>query len=292
MEYIKRERYLQKLIDRMNNNEIKIVTGSRRVGKSWLLNHIFFDYLLSIGVSEENIIQVSFDMDDENNQMELTDSEKLKTYIYDKIKQADKQYYIILDEVQEVNGFEKIVNGLNNKPNIDVYITGSNSHFLSSDINTIFRGRGDEIHIYPLSFAEFCEGRDEPVNTLWKEYYTYGGLPGLRNYHTEEQKFNFLKRLWQKTYISDIVDRHKIKNISALNALTDVLCSTIGTINNPTKISNTISSVMQIKTDRETVSKYLDYLEESYLFESANRYNIKGKRYLICSFFHALIVIF
>lgn len=279
MNYVKREYYLQKLIDRINNNEVKVITGPRRSGKSWLLSHIFYDYLIRQGVPEQNIIHISFDMDDETNQASLLDGQALKKYLYERITDENANYYVMLDEVQDVEGFERIVNGLNNKPNVDVYITGSNSHFLSSDINTIFRGRGDEVHVYPFSFNEFCSGRQEIINELWKEYSTYGGLPGLKNHRTPEQKVAYLQRLWQKTYISDIIERHNIRNTTALNALADVLCSNIGSIINPTKLSNTIESVMHIKTDRETISNYLGYLEESYLFESVSRYDIKGKRY-------------
>ena len=279
MEYVKRETYLQKLIDRMDNNEVKIVTGSRRSGKSWLLSHIFYDYLLTQDVPEQNIIHISFDMDDETNQTELLNAKALKDYLYGRITSTEERYYVMLDEVQDVEGFERIVNGLNNKPNVDVYITGSNSHFLSSDINTIFRGRGDEVHVYPFSFNEFCSGRTESVNELWKEYYTYGGLPGLKNHRTPEQKTAYLQRLWNKTYLSDIIDRHKIRNTEALNALTDAMCSSVGSVSNPSKLSNTIQSVMHIKTDRETVTTYMGYLKEAYLFEEASRYDIKGKRY-------------
>ena len=165
--YIKRETYLRQLIDRMDNGEVKIVTGPRRSGKSWLLNRIFKDYLLEQGVAEENIIIVSFDLDDEEETGDLTDRQTLKSYLYSRITDAASPYYIMLDEVQEVDGFEKIVNGLNAKDNVDVYITGSNSHFLSSDIKTIFRGRGDEVRVWPFSFREFCSERTEPVSELW-----------------------------------------------------------------------------------------------------------------------------
>lgn len=279
MEYISRNIYLQKLIDSMNNQEVKIITGARRTGKSWLLNHVFYDYLLSQGVEKQNIICISFDIDDDDNQTDLLDGKALKEYLYSRIVNPAEQYYVMLDEVQEVDGFERIINGLNSRENVDVYITGSNSHFLSSDINTIFRGRGDEIHIYPLSFNEFCEGRTEQKSELWKEYYTYGGLPGLRNHRTAEQKTNYLQRLWKKTYIADVVDRNNLKNISALEALADVICSSIGSLTNPTKLSNTIQTVMKVKVDRETVSRYIHYLTDAYIFEGAARYDIKGKRY-------------
>lgn len=279
MEYIKREQYLQQLIDRMDNNEVKIITGPRRSGKSWLLSHIFYNYLIESGVPASHIIHLSFDLDDEEGQTDLLDAQALKQYLYERITDGEANYYVMLDEVQEVEGFERLINGLNNKPNVDVYITGSNSHFLSSDINTIFRGRGDEIHVYPLSFKEFCEGRIEQKSELWKEYYTYGGLPGLRNHRTPEQKANYLQRLWQKTYLSDIIDRYHLRNEPALNALADVLCSTVSTITNPTNLSNTIQSVMKVKVDRETVNTYIQYLVDAFLFEGASRYDIRGKRY-------------
>ena len=278
MNYIKRDIYLNKLIARQNNSEIKIITGPRRSGKSWLLSHVYRDYLLEQGVPEDHIISLSFDQDDENMRDDLLEVNALKTYLYERIK-PNGNYYLMLDEIQEVEGFERLVNGLNAKPNVDVYITGSNSHLLSSDINTLFRGRGDEVHVYPLSFGEFCTDRTESVNELWKEYYTYGGLPGLRNHPSAEQKINYLQRLWKKTYLADVIERHKIRNTELLENLADVLCSSVGSLNNPTKLANTIQSVKQMKADRETVDKYIGYLEDAFLFESVSRYDIKGKRY-------------
>ena len=278
MDYIKREIYLEKLINRMNNGEVKIITGPRRVGKSWLLSHIFYDYLLSQGVDTNHIIHISFDMDDEIGQNNLLELSSLKEYIYDRIKDKN-QYYIMLDEIQEIEGFERLINGLNAKENIDIYITGSNSKFLSNDIQTIFRGRGDEIHVYPLSFKEFCENKETSIQELWKEYYTFGGLPGLKNHKTPEQKINYLQRLWKKTNLADVIERNKIKNIAALEALTDSLCSSIGSLTNPLRLCNTIQSVMHIKSDNETITKYIQFLENSFLFEGVSRYNIKGKRY-------------
>ena len=279
VQYIQRETYLQQLVNRMNNGEVKIVTGPRRSGKSWLLNRIFKDYLLAKGVPEENIIIVSFDVDDEEEHGDLTDRQALKSYLYSRIVSEEAPYYIILDEVQEVEGFEKIVNGLNAKDNIDVYITGSNSHFLSSDIKTIFRGRGDEIRVYPFSFKEFCTNRSEPVNELWKEYYTYGGMPGLLRQRTPEQKVAYLQRLWNKTYIDDVVERHNIKNREALSALADALCSSVGSLTNSNRVSNILQSVQKVKIDPNTVAKYIGYLEEAFLFEGALRFNIKGNKY-------------
>ncbi len=277
-QYIQRETYLQQLISRKDNGEVKIITGPRRCGKSWLLNRIYKDYLLQSGIPEDNIIIVSFDMDDEENG-DLTDRQALKSYLYSRIISDCTPYYIILDEVQEVEGFEKLVNGLNAKDNIDVYITGSNSHFLSSDINTIFRGRGDEVRVYPLSFKEFCTGRTEPVGELWKEYYTYGGMPGLLKQQTPEQKVAYLQRLWNKTYLDDVVERHHIKNRDALSSLADALCSSIGSLTNPNRISNVLGSKQNLKINSETISNYIGYLEEAFLFEGAKRYNIKGNKY-------------
>ena len=277
--YIKRETYLQQLIDRMGNGEVKIITGPRRSGKSWLLNRIFKDYLLGQGVEEDNIIIVSFDLDDEEETGDLTDRQALKSYLYSRITDAAKPYYVILDEVQEVEGFEKIVNGLNAKDNVDVYITGSNSHYLSSDINTIFRGRGDEVRVWPFSFREFCCDRPEPVSELWKEYYTYGGMPGLLRQRTPEQKVAYLQRLWNKTYLDDVVERHKVKNRDALSTLADALCSSVGSLTNPNRISNVLRNIQNTKIDPETISNYIGYLEEAFLFEGSKRYNIKGNRY-------------
>ena len=277
--YIKRETYLRQLIDRMDNGEVKIVTGPRRSGKSWLLNRIFKDYLLEQGVAEENIIIVSFDLDDEEETGDLTDRQTLKSYLYSRITDAASPYYIMLDEVQEVDGFEKIVNGLNAKDNVDVYITGSNSHFLSSDIKTIFRGRGDEVRVWPFSFQEFCSERTEPVSELWKEYYTYGGMPGLLRQRTPEQKMAYLQRLWNKTYLDDVVERHKVKNRDALSSLVDALCSSVGSLTNPNRISHVLRNLQNSKIDPETIASYISYLEEAFLFEGSKRYNIKGNKY-------------
>ena len=278
-QYIQRESYLRQLIARRDNGEIKIITGPRRSGKSWLLNRIYKDYLIGEGVPEENIIIVSLDTDDEEEFGDLTDRHTLKSYIYNRMLSAGSHYYIILDEVQEVDGFEKLVNGLNAKDNTDIYITGSNSQFLSSDIKTIFRGRGDEIRVYPFSFKEFCTDRKEPVSELWKEYYTYGGMPGLLKQHTPEQKVAYLQRLWNKTYLDDVVERHHVKNREALSAMADALCSSIGSLTNPNRISNILKSVQNMKIDSETISNYITYIEEAFLFEGAKRYNIKGNKY-------------
>lgn len=278
-EYIQRDVYLQKLIDSRLNGDVKVITGPRRCGKSWLLTRIYRDYLIADGVPPEDIIVISFDLDDENNQNELTDKAKLKSYLYSIITDPNRTYYVILDEIQEVDGFEKIVNGLRNKDNVDVYVTGSNAKFLSIEINTIFSDRGHEIRCNPFSFKEFCTGRTESLRELWIEYYTYGGMPGLRRRKTTKQKSAYLQDLWKRTYLTDIKKRHSIDNELALEAMTDGLCSAIGSLSNPGKISNSLKSIQNVKIDEETVKKYLDYICESFLFEGAQRYNIKGKEY-------------
>lgn len=277
--YVKRDVYLNRLIVRRNNNMVKAITGPRRAGKSFLLNPIFKDYLLKQGVPEDHIISISFDIEDDETPQELLDREKLKEYLYSRIVSKTEPYYVFLDEIQEVENFEKIVNGLNNRPNVDVYVTGSNSKFLSNDITTIFRGRSDEVNILPFTFKEFCQGRQEPVSELWKEYYTYGGLPALRMMPTYEQKTSYLQRLWKKTYLDDVVERHHVENREALEAIADALCSSVGSLTNTTRITNTLASVRKIKITDDTVAKYIGYLEEAFLFNEAKRYNIKGNKY-------------
>ncbi len=277
--YIQRDVYLQKLIDSRLNGDVKVVTGPRRCGKSWLLTKLYKDYLIADGVSEDNIIIVSLDMDDESNQSDLADKDKLKSYLYSKITDQDAVYYVILDEIQEVEGFEKLVNGLRNKENVDVYVTGSNAKFLSKEISTIFRDRGHEIRCNPFSFKEFSSQRTEAIRELWQEYYTYGGMPGLLRRKTKLQKAAYLQDLWRKTYLTDIKDRYNIENSTALEAITDGLCSSIGSLSNPGKISNSLKSIQNIKIDEETVKKYLDCICDSFLFEGAQRYDIKGKEY-------------
>ncbi len=277
--YIQRELYLQRLINRRNNGEVKIITGCRRCGKSWLLKKIYRDYLLGQGVKDEDIIIVTFDTDEEIDGRDYTDPITLKEYLYRRITDEQTQYYVFLDEIQLVEGFERIVNGLNARDNVDVYITGSNSEFLSSDIRTIFRGRGDEVRVYPLSFKEFSADRTESIHELWKEYYTFGGMPALRHQLTEEQKVTYLQQLWQKTYLDDVVERNHVRYRHALEMVVDVLCSSIGSLTNPNKTRNTLQSVAHIKIEDETIAKYIHYVENAFLFEGAKRYNIKGQRY-------------
>lgn len=276
---VKRDIYLERLIVRRDNGQIKAITGPRRCGKSFLLDPIYRNYLLEQGVPEDHIISISFDAEDDSTPSELLDREKLKGYLYSRITSEEEAYYIFLDEIQEVEGFERIVNGLNKRPNVDVYITGSNSKFLSREINTIFRGRTDEVNLLPFTFKEFCQGREESENELWREYYTYGGLPALRKMKTVQQKTAYLQTLWKKTYMDDVVDRHNVENRDALEAIADALSSSVGSLTNTTRITNTLASVRKIKITDDTVSKYIGYLEEAFLFSEARRYNIKGNKY-------------
>ncbi|MDE6483775.1 MAG: ATP-binding protein, partial [Duncaniella sp.] len=277
-QYVKRDIYLEKLIRRRDNGEVKIITGPRRCGKSWLLSHLYRDYLLENNVKEENIITVDFDKDDDMLDFDVLDYSAVKGYIYSHIKNDDENYYVFLDEIQELENFERLVNGLNGRENVDVYVTGSNSRFLSKDINTIFRGRGDEIQVYPLSFREFVQ-TCENIREAWKQYYTFGGMPRLLHYADNEQKINYLHRLWNKTYLDDVVERNNVKNELALSSLATSLCSSVGSLTNPTRISNTLESVQKMKIDPKTVASYITYLENAYLFESAERYDVKGRRY-------------
>ncbi len=277
-EYIQRPTYLNKLIKRRNNGDVKIITGPRRCGKSWLLSHIYKDYLIEQGVPLCNIIILDFDRDDEKYDFDILDSKSVKEHIYSLVKN-DEDYYVFLDEIQELENFERLVNGLNSHDNIDVYVTGSNSRFLSKDIRTIFRGRGDEIRVFPLSFKEYYLAIGGEVNEAWKTFSTFGGMPRLIHYQDNEQKINYLQNLWNKTYLDDVVERNNIRNELAISRLATSLCSSIGSITNPARIANTLQSVQKMKIDSKTVSSYIDYLENAFLFESAERYDVKGRRY-------------
>lgn len=277
--YIQRKTYLDKLILRRDNGEVKIITGPRRCGKSWLLSHIFKDYLLAQGVSSDNIIALDFDSDDDKYDFDILDSKAVKDFIYSRIKNDEENYYVFLDEIQELDNFERLVNGLNSHENVDVYVTGSNSRFLSRDIRTIFRGRGDEIRVFPLSFREFRQATGYDVREAWKIYSTFGGMPRLLHYQDNEQKINYLRNLWDKTYIDDVVERNRVRNELAISRLATSLCSSIGSITNPARIANTLESVQKMKIDSKTVASYIDFLENAFLFESAERYDVRGRRY-------------
>ena len=273
---IKRDFYLQKLIDRNNNHLIKIVTGIRRCGKSYLLNHLFKNYLLDSGVDDSHIIMIALD-DDENS--DLLDSKKLRQYINEKILDNDL-YYLLLDEIQLVSNFEGLLNGLLRKENLDIYVTGSNSKFLSSDIITEFRGRGEDIKVYPLSYYEFMSVYEGDKLDGWVEYITYGGLPLVVSMKTDERKANYLKEQQNNVYINDVIERNNIKNDTELVTLVEIISSSIGSLSNPKKLSDTFKSVAGINIDPKTISLYLKYLEEAFLIEKDSRYDVKGKKYM------------
>lgn len=273
---IKRDRYLNLLISKKHNGLIKVITGMRRCGKSYLLFNLFKDYLISEGIEESHIIEIAFDAY-ENKQ--FRDPDVLYPYLKEQIKD-DGVYYVLLDEVQLLGEFEAILNSLTRMKNVDVYVTGSNARFLSKDVITEFRGRGDEVHMYPLSFAEFMSVYPGTKQDGWNEYMLYGGLPLVLSFATPDQKIAFLKSLFEETYISDIVGRHNIRNKAELEELLNILSSAIGSLTNPEKLSATFRSVKNKKISSATIRKYIDYLCDSFLIDSAVRYDVKGKKYI------------
>lgn len=273
---IKREIYLQQLIDRKDNGMIKVITGIRRCGKSYLLFTVFKRYLLESGIDTDHIIEIALD-GIENE--ELRDPKVCYQYIKNAMKDKGK-YYLLLDEVQFMPRFEEVLNSLLRLNNIDVYVTGSNSKFLSSDIVTEFRGRGDEIRIYPLSFAEFYSVHDGEYDDAWNEFMTYGGLPQIVDLRSERQKSDYLKNMFTNVYLKDVIERNKIHNIDEINILVDVLASAIGALTNPLKISNTFKSERQMSYTNKTISHHIDYLAEAFLISKATRYDIKGRKYI------------
>ena len=273
---IKRDRYLNLLISKKHNGLIKVITGMRRCGKSYLLFNLFKDYLLSEGVEKSHIIEIAFDAY-ENKQ--YRDPDVLYPYLKEQIKD-DGMYYVLLDEVQLLGEFEAILNSLTRMKNVDVYVTGSNARFLSKDVITEFRGRGDEVHMYPLSFAEFMSVYPGTKQDGWNEYMLYGGLPLVLSFTTPDQKIAFLKSLFEETYISDIVGRHNIRNKAELEELLNILSSAIGSLTNPEKLAATFRSVKNKKISSNTIKKYIDYLCDSFLIDSAVRYDVKGKKYI------------
>lgn len=273
---IKRDYYLNKLIDAKNDGLIKVVTGIRRCGKSYLLNTLFYEYLLENDVPDDHIIKVA--LDDSDNE-ELLIPKNLSKYIKDKI--IDKEiYYVILDEIQLVEKFEGVLNGLLRISNIDIYVTGSNSKFLSSDIITEFRGRGEEIKVYPLSYYEFMSVYDGDKLDGWVEYITYGGLPLVVSMGTDERKTAYLKEQQKNVYINDVIERNDIKNDAELVYLVEIISSSIGSLSNPKKLSDTFKSTAGLNIDPKTISSYLKYLEEAFIIEKTERYDVKGKKYM------------
>ncbi len=273
---IKRDAYLEQLKLRKDNGMIKIITGIRRCGKSFLLFVLFKKYLLESGVDNEHIIEIALD-GIENEK--LRNPKKCYQYIKDVMKDEQK-YYLLLDEVQFMPRFEEVLNSLLRINNIDVYVTGSNSKFLSSDVVTEFRGRGDEIRIYPLSFAEFYMAYEGEYDDAWNEYMIYGGLPQVIQLSTERQKAEYLKNMFTNVYIKDVVERNKLQNVDEIDTLVDVLASAIGAPTNPTKISKTFKSERGITYSNKTISNHIEYLTQSFLISKASRYDIKGRKYV------------
>ena len=289
MKIIARDGYLQKLIDRKENGLIKVITGIRRCGKSYLLFRLYYNYLLSIGVKKEHIITIALD-EEENDR--YREPKELSDYICSKIVNEDTQYYVFIDEVQYAIKKEElksdkplplygVLNGLLRKKNVDIYITGSNSKLLSKDVMTEFRGRGDEIRVYPLSFKEFYNFLGGDKSERFAEYATYGGLPLTLSIKSDEDKIKYLSDLFKEVYFKDIEERYNIDLPEVLQLLTDDLCSAIGSLTNSSKIANTLKSVKGVKVDSQTIATYLEYLEESFLFNQAKRYDIKGKKYFL-----------
>lgn len=273
---IKRDRYLNTLISKEHNGLIKVITGMRRCGKSYLLFTLFKEHLLSEGVEEEHIIEIAFDAFENKK---YRDPDVLYPYLKEQMKD-NAMYYVLLDEVQLLGEFESILNSLIRMKNVDVYVTGSNARFLSKDVITEFRGRGDEVHMYPLSFAEFMSVYQGTKQDGWNEYMLYGGIPLVLEFTTPDQKSTFLKSLFEETYISDIVGRHNIRNKAELEELLNILSSAIGSLTNPEKLSATFRTVKKKKISNSTIKRYIDYLCDSFLIDGAIRYDVKGKKYI------------
>lgn len=273
---IKRDYYLNQLIESKHNGLIKIITGLRRSGKSYLLFKLYASYLKEQGVEDSHIIKV--DLEDRRN-ISLRNPDALLAHI-DSLMKDSNMYYILLDEVQHVPEFEDVLNSYLKIDNADVYVTGSNSRFLSSDIITEFRGRGDQIHVYPLSFAEFMSVDERHPLEAWPDYYTYGGLPHVMTLETPKKKEDYLKRLYATVYINDIVERYNIRGEAELKELIQVIASAIGSPTNPNKLANTFKSLKNVSLTNKTIDNYLGYMSDSFLIEKAIRYDIKGKKYI------------
>ena len=276
MKEIKRDIYLNKLISRKENGLIKIITGIRRCGKSYLLDPLFKNYLLESGVKEDHIIKLELDKEENKK---YRDSHELNEYIKSLIKDKDV-YYILLDEIQMVEGFESVLNSFLYERNLDVYVTGSNSKFLSSDIITEFRGRGDEIKVFPLSFSEYVEAFKGDKQDAWNEYILYGGLPLVLSKKTDEEKSKYLKDLFDQTYIKDIIERNNIQRVDILDSIINMLASSVGSLTNPKKIYDTFVSNGEKGISSNTVNSYIKYIEDSFIVNKSDRYDVKGKKYI------------
>lgn len=273
---IKRDYYLNKLINKRNNGLIKVITGIRRCGKSYILDPIFKNYLLEQGVKEDHIIKL--ELDSVENE-EYLNPRALYDYVMSKIKD-DATYYIILDEIQKVENFESVLNSFLRKPNLDVYVTGSNSKFLSKDVLTEFAGRGDEIHVFPLSFSEFYSFSNGNLDYAFDEYMTYGGLPAIALMKTEEQKVNYLKTQIKNVYLKDIVERNHLFSDENIEALLSVIASGIASLTNPSKLANTFKSVKKSTISANTINSYINYMQDAFILSKVNRYDLKGKKYI------------
>lgn len=273
---IARDKYIRDLINRMNNGMIKVVTGIRRSGKSYLLFKLFYEYLLSQGVLESHIIKI--ELDQRKNRI-YRDPDVILDYI-ETLIEDDKQYYILLDEVQMLNDFEEVLNSLLHISNVDIYVTGSNSKFLSKDVITEFRGRGDEIHVFPLTFKEFMQVYDGDMYRGFADYIVYGGLPLISTMKTETQKVNYLTNLFNETYLKDIIERNHIEKTQELENLINVLASAIGSLTNPPKIQATFKSSIGSAISINTIRQYIEYLEDAFIISKAQRYNVKGRKYI------------
>lgn len=273
---IKRDFYLSKLIQHKKNGLVKIITGIRRCGKSYLLFKLFRDHLLESGIKEDHIISVA--LDDFGNR-KLQNPDELYNYVKSQIIDGE-DYFILLDEIQLVPEFESVINGFMHIDNADIYVTGSNSKFLSSDIITEFRGRGDEIRVYPLNFSEFYSVYGGDFDNAWIMYCNYGGMPLCLSMETLADKAKYLTGLFDTTYLADIINRNNLRGNEEINELTDVLASSIGSLTNPLKIANTFASSKNVKLSANTISNYLNYLQDAFLVEKAVRYDIKGKKYI------------
>ncbi len=273
---ISRNYYINQMISNQNNGLVKVITGIRRCGKSYLLDPLFKNYLLKSGVPNSHIIKIDFDS---RKNIKLLDTDELEKYLTNLIID-DNKYYILLDEIQKVADFESVLNEFLRYQNVDIYVTGSNSKFLSSDIITEFRGRGTEIRIYPLSFQEFMSIYKGEKLDGWREYYTYGGLPYVVLNKDLEFKIKYLRELSQNVYINDVIERNGIKNDDELKRLIEVISSSVGSLTNPNKLLNTFKSNLNVSLDYKTISSYLKYLEEAFILEKSIRYDIKGKKYI------------
>lgn len=279
MNPIQRDVYLNRLIDRRENGSIKVITGIRRCGKSYLLFKLYFDYLLKSGVEPSHIVTVP--LDDEEYE-ELRDGKKLSAYIKQKITD-DSMWYVFLDEVQLCQNFEGVLNGLNRLGNLDIYVTGSNSKFLSTDVLTEFRGRGDEVRVYPLSFAEYVSAYPGDLYDAWNDYFTYGGLPLILTRKTDELKSKYLTDLCKELYLKDIEDRHELYGDNVMETLVNILASSVGSLTNPSKLARTFGS-NGISVSDKTIGSYINYLLDAFFIQKAERYDIKGKKYIASPF--------